>query len=193
MASNYSGRWELGIGDPTAMGWVTVVAYAGAMWLCYRCKRQATDTLTMRFWFCMALTMALLGINKQLDLQTWFTQTGRDLAFEYGWYERRRLVQAMFIGWLVLAALVLHARLSAWVKALDRHARRAFVGLVLLGVFVVVRAVSFHHIDKLLGFKIESVTMNVMLELGGIAIVAWAANARLRTPQRQRKTPQQTS
>jgi hypothetical protein len=187
MASNYSGRWEMGIGDPTAMGWVTVAAYAATMWLCYRCKCKATDTLTMRFWFFMALTMGLLAINKQLDLQTWVTQTGRDLAFEYGWYERRRVVQVVFIVWLALVGLVLHARLVVWVRALDRHARLASMGLVLLGVFVVVRAVSFHHVDELLGFKIESVNMNVLLELSGIGVVARAAMSRLRVPRTKLK------
>jgi hypothetical protein len=189
MATTYTGRWELGIGDPSALGWVTVAAYAGAMWLCYRCKCNAVDKLSIRFWFYMALSMALLGMNKQLDLQTWFTQIGRDFALEYGWYERRRWVQALFIGWLVLAGLVLHAKLWVWLKALDRHARLASMGLVLLGVFVVARAVSFHHVDKLLGFKMESVNMNILLELGGIAVVAWAAIACLRAPQAKLQRP----
>lgn len=180
MAATYTGRWELGIGDPTAIGWATVAAYALATWVCYRCKRDAPEALSRRFWLGMALTMALLGINKQLDLQTWFTQTGRDFALEYGWYERRRMVQIFFIVWLALAGLVLHLRLWRWLKALDRYARLAAMGLVLLGFFVVVRAVSFHHIDKLLGFKMENVSMNAFLELGGIGVVVWAAVARLR-------------
>jgi hypothetical protein len=182
MATTYTGRWELGIGDPTVMGWTTVAAYFGAMWLCYRCKSTVSDSLGIRFWFYMSLAMAFLGINKQLDLQTWFTQTGRDLALEYGWYERRRLVQIIFIGWLALAVSVLHARLWVWLKALDQHARLASLGIVMLGIFVVVRAVSFHHVDKLLGFRIESVKMNVLLELSGIGVVAGAAMARLRAP-----------
>lgn len=181
MATTYTGRWELGIGDPTVMGWTTVAAYFGAMWLCYRCKSTASDLLGIRFWFYVSLVMALLGINKQLDLQTWFTQTGRDLALQYGWYGRRRLVQIIFIGWLVSVGLVLHARLWVWLKVLDRYARLASLGLVMLGIFVVVRAVSFHHVDELLGLRIENIKINALLELGGIGVVAWAAVARLRT------------
>jgi len=175
MATNINTRWEPGIGDPTVIGWVTVLAYAVAMVLCYRSYRQMPGGRSRQFWLGMALIMCLLGINKQLDLQSWFTQTGRDLAFEYGWYERRRLVQVLFIVWLVAAALTLRGWLTSWLRDLDRHAKRAAWGLTLLMVFVVVRATSFHHIDGLLGVSLEGLKFNAIFELGGIALIAHAA------------------
>jgi hypothetical protein len=51
---------------------------------------------------------------------------------------------------------------------------------VVLGLFVLVRATSFHHVDALLGFSIENIRLNVVLELSGIVIIAIAAWGRLR-------------
>ncbi len=182
MTSSHDGRWHPGIGDPHATGWITVAAYASAMLLCYLCQRKSPAGPARQFWVCMALTMAALGLNKQLDLQTWVTQVGRDLALAHGWYTQRRLVQAFFIGLLLVSGLVARSWLLQRLKGLDVYARRAASGLVVLGVFVLVRAASFHHVDALLGFAVENVRLNVVLELGGIAIIAYAAWGRLRAP-----------
>ena len=182
MTSSNDGRWHPGIGDPDATGWITVAAYATAMLLCYLCQRKAPPGPARQFWMGMALVMAALGLNKQLDLQTWFTEVGRDLALAYGWYASRRVVQAVFIGVLLVAGLLVRAWLLQRLHVLDACARRAGSGLVVLGVFVLVRATSFHHVDALLGFAIENVRLNAVLELGGIALIAFAAWGRLWAP-----------
>lgn len=182
MTSSHDGRWHPGIGDPNATGWITVVAYAGAMLLCYLCQRKSPPGPARQFWMGMTCIMAALGVNKQLDLQTWLTEVGRDLALTYGWYAKRRVVQAFFIGALLVGGLVARSWLLQRLTGLDVYARRAASGLVVLGVFVLVRAASFHHVDALLGFAIENVRLNVVLELGGIAIIAYAAWGRWRRP-----------
>jgi hypothetical protein len=48
-------------------------------------------------------------------------------------------------------------------------------GLAFLLTFVVVRAISFHHVDQFLGWQLAGVTMNRLLELTGIALVLAAA------------------
>lgn len=150
------------------------------MLLCYLCQRKSQAGPHRQFWLAMTLIMGALGLNKQLDLQTWLTEIGRDLALEYGWYARRRLVQAIFIGTLVLGGIVLRTWLVQRLRNLDVYSRRAGAGLVVLGIFVLVRATSFHHVDALLGFTIENIRLNVLLELCGISIIAWAAWGRLR-------------
>lgn len=175
MTTSTDGRWHPGIGDPTAAGWITVAAYASAMLLCCLCQRTSPHGPARQFWMAMACTMAALGLNKQLDLQTWFTEIGRDLALAHGWYARRRLVQALFIAALVITGLLGRSWLLQRIKGLDGYARRAATGLVVLGVFVLVRAASFHHVDALLGVAVENVRLNAVLELGGIAIIAAAA------------------
>jgi hypothetical protein len=48
-------------------------------------------------------------------------------------------------------------------------------GLFLLLTFIVVRAISFHHVDVFLKSGIAGLKMNWLLELGGISLVVGAA------------------
>jgi len=173
-----NGRWEPGIGDPTVLGWVTVAAYLAAALFAFR-RALTVGTRTagseragrLLLWWGLVALLLLLGINKQLDLQSWFTSVGRDLARSQGWYERRSGVQLAFIAGISAAALGGLAG-SAW--AIRRSWRRdglAFTGAVFLVAFIVVRAASFHNIDRFLGFSPGGVRMNWILELGGIALI----------------------
>ena len=123
--------------------------------------------------------MALLGVNKQLDLQTWFTQTGRDLALAQGWYLQRRLVQEVFIIALTLGGLASGIWLYRVLRDLGNELRWAALGLDFLAVFVIIRAALFYHIDELLHSDFQGMRFNWILELGGIAIIAVAAATRL--------------
>ena len=107
------GTWHPGIGDPTAMGWLTVGAYMVAAWLCasaWRARRQnlaVPDKYNVALaWLGLAIVMFGLGINKQLDLQSWFTQVARDLALAQGWYHNRRAAQIIVIGTLGILAVI---------------------------------------------------------------------------------------
>lgn len=163
------------------MGWITVAAYAVAVLLCYLCQRQSPPGLARRFWWGLALLMLALGINKQLDLQTWLTEVGRDLALQQGWYPHRRVVQAVFIAAIGGCGLGVGVWLARRLRDLDTFARRAGYGLVVLGVFVMVRAASFHHVDMLLGFSWNSIAVNAVLELGGIGAIVHSAWGRWRS------------
>ena len=199
LVTGADGRWHPGIGDPSVVGWLTVVAYFAAAGLAYRALRlhravarvtgsrddgprpHATtpsrflrdEAMLWRFWSLVVLSMLLLGVNKQLDLQTWFTEIGRDLAHRQGWYEGRRPLQVVFIGLIALIG----GCLTAWLAFAMRHVLHrvvgALVGLGALVTFVIVRAASFHHVDMLLGRG--RVRLNWVLELGGIALIAISA------------------
>jgi len=127
--------------------------------------------------------LLLLGINKQLDLQTALTEIGRMMARSEGWYGMRRAVQLVFIlgvavfGWWLFRSVLLLARGNL------HQMRSVLLGTVFLLCFVTIRATSFHHVDRLLGLHLGGVKLNALLELGGIAFVihgAWAAARRLR-------------
>ena len=178
------GRWHPGIGDPTIGGWITVAAYFTAACLAYRAFRQqvrqpagATGSRDHGgpawFWLLTTLVMVLLGINKQLDLQSWFTEIGRDLAYEQGWYDERRGLQALFVLGIGISGLVGTASLAVLLRRTIRRVRGAFLGLCFLAIFIIVRAASFHHIDRLLGDG--TVPLNWVLELGSISLVAVSA------------------
>lgn len=175
-------KWSPTIGDPTLMGWFTVVAYFATSWLCWRASRgearvaqRAGAEQPSRWWTFLFVVLVALGINKQLDLQTLLTELAKVTARMGGWYEERRVVQVAFIGLVGLfgaAGLVL----TWWLTRREgRAVRLALLGLVFLSAFIVVRAASFHHVDILLrlGF-------NWLLELGGIGIIAAGALWRTR-------------
>ena len=125
-------------------------------------------------WFVLALCLLFLGINKQLDLQTALTEWGREIAVSEGFYQVRRPLQLAFMAAVFLAGLV---ALRA-VLLLGRGAaglRPVIGGVVFIACFVVIRATSFHHIDRLLGYDIGSVRVNWLIELGGIAFIAAGA------------------
>lgn len=180
MTTAIDGRWHPGIGDPNVTGWLTVGAYALAMLLGYLCHRRTAPGPERRFWLVVTLVMAVFGVNKQLDLQTWFTQVARDLALQQGWYESRRVIQGIFIFWLCVAAWGLRAWIGIRLGTMSAGARQAGVGLVLLAAFVVMRASSFHHVDVMLGLSLANVRVNVVMEIGAISVIAWAALRRLR-------------
>ncbi|MDX8353118.1 isopropylmalate isomerase [Cognatiyoonia sp. IB215182] len=163
--------WSPQIGDPTLIGWATVVAYALATVLAL--SVVATNSRRGRFfWVVVTGLLCLLAINKQLDLQSALTAAARCLAQAQGWYEDRRSVQVAFIFFVAAAALVLGLTLAWTMRRQLPQIWLALLGLCLLLGFVAIRAAGFHHMDRLIGFEIGGVRMNWLLELGGIALIA---------------------
>jgi hypothetical protein len=187
-------KWVPGIGDPTFFGWFTVLAYLATAVLCVLCAKQAAivpkrynlddeDVFLPRkrpsplrwLWWSLGIIMLVLAVNKQLDLQTWFTFTARDLAKSGGWYAERRTYQAGFIIAIASTMFLLIAIVGIAIRYYWSKVWLAIVGLGLLSSFIVIRAVSFHHIDMLLGWSLGGFRLNNFLELGGISCIALAS------------------
>ncbi len=191
------GRWRPGIGDPTLVGWLTVVAYLVAGLLCQRAARLARaaernfaahepiraneERALSRLWTLAMVAMVAMGVNKQLDLQSWLTQVARDMARDGGWYAERRSVQVTFIMAVMLVGAAGTAGLAWSLRSVFSRAMGTVVGLGVIVSFVVIRAASFHHFDILIGLQIWGVRGNWLLELGGISIVAVATHRAART------------
>ena len=174
------GGWRPAIGDPTAMGWFTVVAYFAAALLCFRAWRRASRVHPDRRgiavgWGALCVAMALLGVNKELDLQSLMTVVARRWAMDQGWYEQRRMVQMWFIAGLTTVAAVGTASTAFLMRRYLREFGLALIGGAFICLFVVVRATSFHRFDHFLGFPLLGLRANWVLELGGIACVALGA------------------
>jgi hypothetical protein len=175
-AATDNGRWHAGIGDPTIHGWLTVVFYIIATCI------SANKAITLkklghgyRFWLLVTLFLLLLGINKQLDLQTWFTQTLRDNAYAYGWYENRRIYQSLFIFMLAVTTLVSLVSIRRFLADSWHRHKVTWVGIELLCAFVLMRAASFHHMDVFINHHWLGVRFNVLLEIGAIIVVILGA------------------
>ncbi len=178
-------RWSPGIGDPSFGGWFTVAAYFIAALLCFHVFRKpayqpGTGTLLSdreRWgWLALGALMMFLCINKQLDLQSLFTQFGRDMAKAQGWYAERRAVQLRFIliftGVSALFGLAIMG--IAW-RAKNHMVRLAALGAILILVFIVVRAASFHHFETVLDRRMMGLRFNWIFEVTPVAMIALAA------------------
>lgn len=182
-------RWSPEIGDPTVMGWLTVVAYFIVAGLCLRAfmleVQEASSSARERgpnrragLWLLLAVGMGLLAINKQLDLQTLMTEIGRQIMLRGGWYEHKRLVQVVVIVTILVIAFVAVAALWWAMRGQLADFRVALTGVVLLLGFIVIRATSFHEMDAFIGFVGDDIRMNWVLELGGIGVVGFGAARR---------------
>ena len=198
-----SRNWKPGIGDPTVMGWVTVVGYFVAAALLLYKRRLALSLFPSHWkqhrWLLLgfALLMIALGLNKQLDLQTFMTNVGREMAEAQGWYENRRVVQMILLAVLGVAMLGIGIVVMR-VRGMLRPHRLALVGMLFLLGFVGMRASSFFKVDRLLGFQFAGVKVNWVFELGGIGIIIASVvvslvalrSARLQVRQRQQGSSQ---
>ena len=171
------GRWQPGIGDPSFMGWFTAISYVlcAVMALSMYGFNRITDRQASSFWLTIGCLMLMLGVNKQLDLQSLFTEMGRQVARAQGWMENRRMVQFWFI--LLFGSIFLCV--FAWFTAVFRHLYRrfllAFTGLFLLLSYIIVRAASFHHFDEIIQFRFSGIKLNWIFELTGIYLVILGA------------------
>jgi hypothetical protein len=175
-------RWQPTIGDPTFMGWFTVFAYAVAALLAGWTAIKVGPTHVLdsgarvrTIWILVACLLGFLCVNKQLDLQSLFTDMARAVFKSHGWYDERRAVQ----WWFVLGVLVCSGAFAWWFswryRAFWKSHTLLVVGLFVLLTFIVVRAISFHHVDQFLKIRLEGVKMNWLLELTGILLVSVAA------------------
>jgi hypothetical protein len=142
-------------------------------------------------WCSLAALLLFLCINKQLDLQSLFTQIVRDHSLAHGWHSVRRYYQIRFMAGLalisVIAALLL--MISA-IRAQSLWTRIACLGTILLLAWLLLRASSFHEIDKRLALKFWTMNFNWIAELVPIAMISLAAwQTRRRRTRLQRKRP----
>ena len=165
--------WTPKIGDPTIWGWLTVANYFAAFLLAACAAR--VDWRHANFWIFVSLMMAALGVNKQLDLQGLLTAIGREVAFQYDWYEDRRIVQKWFIEGIGVGALAIITLLVALGRKSGAPVLVATVGITLTAGFVIARAASFHHMDELLAIRFVALRLNHILENSGIACVSAGA------------------
>jgi len=161
-------NWRPTIGDPTFVGWFTVAAYAGgaglAAWAALTSGRvgidQKSERQRRRIWLAVAGLMMCLCINKQLDLQSLFTDIGRLIARHQGWYEKRRGFQEIFVLGVIVGAGVFGWWFVSRCHEFWRRHKLLTTGLIFLLTFIVVRAISFHHVDMFIHSSVFGFKMN---------------------------------
>ena len=174
--------WSPGIGDPTIGGWITVALYLVATVSCWKTSRRiAMGTSERRVWFVLALLFLCLGLNKQLDLQSALTEIGRVLATHQHWYGQRQTVQVTFIIGVATAGISALLILLFWVRRSPLATLLAVAGTAMVIAYVLVRAASFHHIDRFIGQTVLGFRWNWIIEMSGIGVVIFASWLRAAT------------
>lgn len=173
-------QWSPGIGDPTIAGWVTVALYAVAAINVFMTLYKTMAPRERLLWRAIFFLLIFLGINKQLDLQTALTELGRVFAYAEGWYNERRTVQLWFIVWVAAVCLAMTIALLVLARKAPPATWLALMGMSVLFAFVLIRAASFHHIDRFIGERILGLKWNWVLEMGGILIVVLGSEWRRR-------------
>lgn len=128
-----------------------------------------------RAWRQLAALLALLALERWLDVFAIGTAAVRDWAQGEGWYGRRQGPQALFVA-LVLGLSALG------IVALLRQARRrgvplalALAGALWLLAFTLGRAASLHAVDAWLGRRVLAIPLNWWAQLFGLGLVAAGA------------------
>lgn len=174
--------WSPKIGDPHLMGWVTVACYFFVAILAYFVQRQTKYVLVdagrgrrRAFWILILLALVFLGVNKQLDLQSFFTAAAKCVSKADGWYGDRKKYQELFIvglaGFFLLLTVI--SFLYFW-RDIFRNFL-AILGFMFLLLFIMVRASSFHNFDALINYEIYGIRMNWLLELWGLGLIGLQA------------------
>jgi hypothetical protein len=183
------------LGGPRGLeGWLTALA---TVVLALKARqrtilRWSSHTRARALWFSVGVALLLLGVNKQLDLQTALTELGRIMASSEGWYQIRRQVQVGFIVGVLLIGIWLLRTVLVLATGNVKQMRFVLVGAVFLICFVAIRATSFHQVDRLLGMNFAGFRINWILELGGNAFViygAWRTLHKARQLQTQPSIP----
>lgn len=177
-------NWTPGMGDPTVGGWFIAAAYFGAGILCARAAMRVEHLSASaerkfphdrHFWMSAFCIFTILGVNKQLDLQSLLTEVGRAAAKAQNWYEERQRYRAAFVAVMTVMGTLVLSSLFWQLRRSSSAVKLALLGLTVTFMFIVVRAASFHHLDSWPGRRVLGTTWNRVFELAGIVIVATAA------------------
>jgi len=170
--------------DRGPVAWTIVASYflgaAATFWAGRSAKRR--DRI---FWLGTSVLLVVLGLNKELDLQTLLTTEGRAIAQYGGWYEQRRAVQGLFLLALAVIGFLGVIVLARWLRKSPMQVKAASVGIVLLFLFVAMRAGSFHHLDKWVTLNVAGVPGGRWFELAGILVIGLSAVAYRMRPKRR--------
>jgi hypothetical protein len=79
-------------------------------------------------------------------------------------------VQLAFIALVAMTCFVAAITVLFWIRHAPIPTWLALIGTALVLCFVLIRAASFHHVDRFIGTRILGLRWNWVLEMGGISL-----------------------
>jgi hypothetical protein len=172
-------KWRPQLDNPTVLGWSVVAVYLAAALACGWAARIAFVTPGLKgrcpIWSLLAAMLMFLGVNKQLNLQTLLIVLGRRAAWAGGWYGRRRVAQAVFSAAFALLTGAAVFLLASRARTFFDENRFALGGVIVLAVFVLLRAVTINHGDDWFGVALHDDQWGWILEMSGSSLLAHSA------------------
>ena len=167
-------------GDLTPVGWAVAVVYMLGALCCARASIVARHdgrccAGKQQPWWLLASILLFLGINKLLNLQTTLIKLGRAAARTEGWYQYRRVAQTVFAVLFTLVLLAVFAVLLKKWRWFVKERPLVQTGVLLLLLFVVIRAFALNHVEELLQLNLHDDNWGWTLELLASACFAWSA------------------
>ncbi|MGH7979411.1 MAG: hypothetical protein ACREE6_08545 [Limisphaerales bacterium] len=166
-------------GQLTALGWTMLALYVISALLAFRAAskcRSAGSVAMGRVWICLGVALGILGLNKQLDLQTLLIKMGRNLAIrEHLFPHRMQLYAGFFLAFMLAMIGVIVAttfRFSAQMKMFARQYPFAACGCALICAYIVLRAAFIDNVNLMLNLAIKEIPFVWLLEAGGILLIA---------------------
>jgi hypothetical protein len=138
-------QWIAERGDEGILPWVVTLSYLMAGGICL--ARPGTSEAP--YWKGFGAFMILMGLNKQLDLQTLWRCVFRDELAKIVIPADRRNLERLFIFVLSAVALTLFGLLEVRLRNMSTALRVAGVGVAIIVVFALFRGAIFDHIIKL--------------------------------------------
>ncbi|MCM8532916.1 MAG: hypothetical protein NE330_17235 [Lentisphaeraceae bacterium] len=160
-------RWKLGIGDPTIEGWIISGLYFLAAIFCFMKfqNRHELSSRKLQTWLAVCFVLLFLSFNKQLDLQTLISDVGRYIAVKTELMEQRHIFKRAFILVVGLSAVSILFLFRENVLILIKTEKLAFAGILSLGLFVILRATSFHIFSDSLNEVLHNIFFFKTLEI----------------------------
>ncbi len=155
-------------------------ATAASIWMLLRRIDFTRQEPERWVWRVLLIGLIALGINKQLDVQSALTELGRIAAQRQGWYESRRQTQLAFIAGAGILGLTFLTALIFLAWGSHQATLSALIGGFALLLFVMIRAASFHQVDRLLNADFAGLRYNWIIEMGGLTWILASSMRRFR-------------
>ena len=178
------GQWQAKIGDPSPVGWFTVISYylcAALSLACYLRFRRRGGSVNASPRLALTAVILFLGLAKHFNLPGAVTEMGRLFVNQIGGYEWRRWAQAIALlaGAVALAFAIRWAARGPSLATIWRRCAPELICLCLLCTLFILRAVSLHHAGAVLVAEVGGIRLNWIVELTGIYALVFVLIGRL--------------
>ena len=143
-------RYDPLVGDTTAFGWAATFFYFLTAYSAFRNVRAGVwiRPADRRAWSIVCVFQLALGLNKQLDIQSWFQTNLHNLVLYFKAYQYHGTVQVMlFYAGALFAVFSGLLAVPVFIKA-SALGRAGFIGLGIEACYAVFRAAHFQGIAR---------------------------------------------